>query len=263
MSLEDLKGKYISNDMLSGLTHHLKENMGFLEDEVPETSSGSLLRQFQCSTLVDVPVHACIHKVNKRKWKDPYKITMPRFNAKLQPLQDMLKKLQDSIPVDSFAASLVGHTSLAEDAVIRDAVHKKVDVTLKKVYPGAHLALGAGIYGKYLAQSLISDLKFLHCALDKSSDCSGILELIECELEFLSDVTFDVGRASALSGGACVAARWNLVLHDWKTNAAQRSSALWMPFQGSVLFGTELEEKLNRIFKEKKHCSSLKSLPGD
>ncbi|KAJ1191137.1 hypothetical protein NDU88_000453 [Pleurodeles waltl] len=188
---------------------------------------------------------------------------MPRFTAKLYPLQDMLKDLPDSIPNDCFVASLVMFTSVVEDANIRDSVDEKVDVALKKVYSGAPLSLRARIYRTYVVQSLISDTKSLYRALDESSDCSEVLEYIDHQVEFLSDVPFDIVRVSAVSGGACVVARHNLVLRDWEIDADQRSSALQMPFQGSVLFGTQLKEKLHKLCKEKKNPSSLKSLPGD
>ncbi|KAJ1101060.1 hypothetical protein NDU88_006134 [Pleurodeles waltl] len=90
--------------------------------------------------------------------------------------------LLDSVPIDSFVASLVGLTSLAEDAVIQASVDKKVDVSLKKAYAGTHLALRAGIYGTYVAQSLLSDLKALISALDGSSDCSGLMSFIQRQL---------------------------------------------------------------------------------
>ncbi|KAJ1218888.1 hypothetical protein NDU88_006459 [Pleurodeles waltl] len=158
---------------------------------------------------------------------------------------------------------LVGCTSLAEDAVIRDSVDKKEDVSLKKSYAGTHLALRAGIYGTYVAQSLLSDLKALNNALDGSSDCSELMSLIKRQVEFLLDISFDVVRASALVERACVSARRNFVLRDWKTVAAQGASALRLPFQGNVLFGAELEEKLHKLFKEKKHSSSFRSTLGD
>ncbi|KAJ1140688.1 hypothetical protein NDU88_007036 [Pleurodeles waltl] len=176
---------------------------------------------------------------------------------------DGCKVLPDSVPTDSFVASFVDHTSLAEDAAIRDSVDKKVDVSVKKSYAGTHLALRAGIYGTYVAQSLLSDLKALKSALDGSSDCSGLMSLIERQVEFLSHISFDEVRASALAEGACVSARWNLVLRDWETDAAQHASALWLSFQGNVLFGAELEEKLHKLFKEKKHSSSFRSTLED
>ncbi|KAJ1156996.1 hypothetical protein NDU88_009712 [Pleurodeles waltl] len=211
--------------------------MDFPEVNVPETSSGSLLRQFQSTLLVDVPIHPCI--------------------------QEVIKVLPDSFPIDSFVTSLVGHTSLAEHAVIRDSVDKKADVSLKKSYAGTHLALRSGIYGTYVAQSLLSDLKALNNALDGSSDCSEPMSLTERQVEFLSDISFDVVRTSALAEGACLSACWNLVLRDWKTDVAQRASALRLPFQGNLLFGAELEEKLHKLFKEKKHSSSFWSFLGD
>ncbi|KAJ1112794.1 hypothetical protein NDU88_001055 [Pleurodeles waltl] len=120
----------------------------------------------------------------------------------------------DSVQVDSFVASLVGRTSLAVDAVLWNPMDKKVDSSLKKVFSGTHLDLCAGIYGTYVAESLISDIKTLHRALDESSDCSGFQDLIMHQVEFLSDVPFDVVLASALAEGACVVARRNLVLID-------------------------------------------------
>ncbi|KAJ1202696.1 hypothetical protein NDU88_006493 [Pleurodeles waltl] len=97
---------------------------------------------------VDVPIHPCVQEVIKREWKDPDKTILPQFMAKLYPLQDLAQVLPDPVPIDSFVGSLVGRTSFAEDAVFRDSVGKKVDVSLKKSYAGMHLALRAGIYEK-------------------------------------------------------------------------------------------------------------------
>ncbi|KAJ1185042.1 hypothetical protein NDU88_001838 [Pleurodeles waltl] len=175
----------------------------------------------------------------------------------------MAQVLPDSVPIDSFVTSLVVRTSLAEDAVIRNSVDKKVDVSLKKAYVGTPLALRVGIYVTYVAQSLLSVLKVLNSALDGSSACSGLMSHIERQVEFLSDISFDAVRASALAEGACVSARRNLVLWDWKMNTAQRAFALRLPFQANVLFGAELEEKLHKLFKEKKHSSYFPSTLGD
>ncbi|KAJ1191007.1 hypothetical protein NDU88_000324 [Pleurodeles waltl] len=209
-SPDEQKGKYISKELLP--------------DEVPDTSSGSLLRQFQSSVPGNVPIHPSI--------------------------QECL-------------LTLLSPVLLAEDTVIRDSVDKKVDVSLKKAYAGTHLAFRAGIYGTYVAQSSLSDLKALNSALDGSSDCSGLMSFIERQVEFLTDISFDVVQASALAEGACVSACRDLVLRDRKMDAAQRASALRLPFQGNVLFGLELEEKLHKLFKEKKHSSSFRSTLGE
>ncbi|KAJ1185628.1 hypothetical protein NDU88_002418 [Pleurodeles waltl] len=117
-SQEEQKDKYISKELLPPLVKHVKMNMDFPENEFPDTSSGSLLRQFQSSVPVDVPIHPCIQEVIKQEWGDPDTILLPRFIAKLYPLQDMAQMLPDSVPIDSFVTSSAGRMSLAEDALI-------------------------------------------------------------------------------------------------------------------------------------------------
>ncbi|KAJ1179709.1 hypothetical protein NDU88_004943 [Pleurodeles waltl] len=53
-----------------------------------------------------------------------------------------------------------------------------------------------------------------HGALDESADCSGLLEHIEHQAKYPSDVSFDMVRASALAGGGRVVANRNLVSKD-------------------------------------------------
>ena len=59
-------------------------------------------------TELSFPVHDHIVEVLKREWRDPDKIALPRFMAKLYPLTEMQKYFPDVIPVDSLAYSLVG-----------------------------------------------------------------------------------------------------------------------------------------------------------
>ncbi|KAJ1207487.1 hypothetical protein NDU88_002878 [Pleurodeles waltl] len=144
-SPEEQKSKYVSKELLPPLMKRVKLNMDFPDVDVPDPFSGSLLHKFQTSVPVDVHIHSCIQEVIEWEWKDPNKIILPRFMAKLYPLQDMAQVLRDSVPIDSFVTSLVGRMSLAEDAVNWDSVDKKVDVSWKKSYGGTHLALRAGI----------------------------------------------------------------------------------------------------------------------
>ncbi|KAJ1141180.1 hypothetical protein NDU88_007515 [Pleurodeles waltl] len=192
-SPEEEKCKSISRDLLPPMVKHVKVNMDFPEDEVPDTSSGSLLRQFQSTVPVDMPIHSCIQEVIKRR------------------------------------------TSLAEDAVIRDAVDKNVDVSLKKAYSGTHLALRARIYGTYFAQSLLSDLKALNSALDWSSDCLGLESLIERQVELLSDISFDDVRAMALPVGACLRARNESSSQGLENRCSTKSFSTATPFPGQFV----------------------------
>ncbi|KAJ1155292.1 hypothetical protein NDU88_008023 [Pleurodeles waltl] len=194
------------------LTGEEEEELDYGEDgeqvEAPQASTSG--QAFRGERLSRREVAANL----SREWLDLDKILMPRFMAKLYPLHNKQSDFHDFILVNCFVASLVECTSLANEAILRDPVDKKVDGSLKKVYSGSHLALRAGIYGTYVVQSLISDLKTLYRALDESPDISEVLDKFESQVELLSDILFDVVCASALSKNVCAAASRNVVLRD-------------------------------------------------
>ena len=64
-------------------------------------------------------------------------------------------------------------------------------------------------------------------------------------------------RASALAGGTIITARRSRVLTDWRTDSSQKSPAFHWPFDGSVLFGSQLEDKLLKLSWEKRSSSSV------
>ncbi|KAJ1126328.1 hypothetical protein NDU88_004736 [Pleurodeles waltl] len=57
-----------------------------------------------------------------------------------------------------------------------------MDGSFKEVFSRSHLSLRAGIYGTYVVQCLISDLKTMYRSLDESSDISGFVDMIERQI---------------------------------------------------------------------------------
>ncbi|KAJ1214810.1 hypothetical protein NDU88_002421 [Pleurodeles waltl] len=184
-----------------------------------------------------------------QEWKNPERVAVPRFMAKLYPLEDIEEKLPDSVHVDSFVASLVGWPSTAKENIVKDVADKKVDSSVKKAYVGTHLALRADIYGVYGAQSLLSYFKTLFATMPDGGQCLDLFDSM--------DIAFDSVRTSALSYGASVATRRHLFLKGWNIDAAQRSMSLRLPCTGARLFGQDLEEKLHCVFKVWKHSLSF------
>ncbi|KAJ1132985.1 hypothetical protein NDU88_011285 [Pleurodeles waltl] len=254
--VEDHKGKYILKDSLPDFLSHMKCNMGFPEEEMRETSPCSLLGQFHNLAPLDLVVHPDIMEVLRRERKDPDKIILPRFMAILYPLQDMQQTLPDSVPTDSFVASLVGRTSLTEDDIIKDSTDKKVDSALNNVHSGSHLALGTGICGTYVSQSLISDIKQLFHSLEDFSDSSWLLDYIEKQVEYMSNIDLDRMQARPCQRVPALQFEgpW-----DSKTGARIRLRRLLLSISlFTQIFGEEIEEKMHKFFKDKKRSSSLK-----
>ncbi|KAJ1111897.1 hypothetical protein NDU88_000169 [Pleurodeles waltl] len=119
--------------------------MGFPDDAVPGTSQDPVLPQFKRLPSLVLPLHQFVMDVVLQERKDPDHVALPRFMAKLYPLEDIGKKVPDSVQVCSVVASLVGRSSMAEGNMLKDGADKKVDSSVKKAYAGVNLALRAGV----------------------------------------------------------------------------------------------------------------------
>ncbi|KAJ1136419.1 hypothetical protein NDU88_002836 [Pleurodeles waltl] len=72
----------------------------------------------------------------------------------------MKDKLPKNAHLDYIVASLVVRPYMAEN-IPKDVADTKVDYSVMKAYVAAHLALLAGVYGAYVAHSLLTDFGHL------------------------------------------------------------------------------------------------------
>ncbi|KAJ1090079.1 hypothetical protein NDU88_003219 [Pleurodeles waltl] len=188
------KEKYISKDMLPELLSHVKNNMGLPKEEVTEFCKDVVLLQLKEHINMGVPIHQHVLDLVLNEWKDPDKINVPSVRSRAYPLEGMVEKL-----LDWLVASLEGHSSMAEDSVLRDPADKKIDGALKKV------ALRSGIYGAYMAQSFLSHFEDFFKSMQEGTRCPELLEIMENHDELISNISFDAVQKAALSSRASLA----------------------------------------------------------
>ncbi|KAJ1151069.1 hypothetical protein NDU88_003856 [Pleurodeles waltl] len=152
----------------------------------------------------------------------------------------------DSVHVDSVVASLVGRSFMVEENILKDGPDKKVDSSQEKAYAGVQLASRSGLHGTYVSQSLLSDFKTLF-SMQEGGSYTELLESIEQQAEFLSDIAFNSMRASTLFCGALVVANRSLYLKGWNTDTAQYYKDLRLPFTESPLLGTSWGEVASSV----------------
>ncbi|KAJ1154249.1 hypothetical protein NDU88_007003 [Pleurodeles waltl] len=135
--------------------------------------------QFKKLPGAALPIHQFVIDVLLQEWKDPNHITVPRFIAKLYPLEDMEEKMPDSVHADFVVASLGDWSSMMEENILKNVADKNVDSLLKKAHAGVHFTLRAGVYGDNVAQSLLSDFKTIFATLQAGDQCTDLLESME------------------------------------------------------------------------------------
>ena len=83
-------------------------------------------------------------------------------------------------------------------------------------------------------------------------DSSSLLSMMEQQVRFLSDITFDNLCSSAAASGAAIAARHHVWLRSWKADAAQKVVLNKLPLSGTQVFGQELEDLFKKTVENKK-----------
>ncbi|KAJ1081633.1 hypothetical protein NDU88_001811 [Pleurodeles waltl] len=69
------------------------------------------------------------------EWREPEHSAMPRFMAKLYPLEEMEETVPETIHMDSIVASLVGRPLMAEGNILEDVRDKKVKKAIVMTFP--------------------------------------------------------------------------------------------------------------------------------
>ena len=99
---------------------------------------------------------------------------------------------------------------------------------------------------------MIKDFYVLGEKLDEGVDSSSLRAMMEQQVSFLSDITFDNLCASAAAAGSSVAARRHLWMLTWKVDASQKQILIKLPFSGEKLFGQQLEDLVKKSAENKK-----------
>ncbi|KAJ1117556.1 hypothetical protein NDU88_005754 [Pleurodeles waltl] len=196
-------------------------------------TNGEWCRKFQRPSIPKLPVIPAVHSMLQREWRDPARVSVPCFMARLYPLSQGETSVPQIFTLDPLISKFMGKPSLlSEEVNLSDPVDKKVEAALKRSQAGLSLSLCSENYGVYTSQSLVKDFQSLSSAIQDYEDFSDLLSRMEIQATFLSDISFDSLWASVMATAGSVSA---CLLHT--------------SFGGSQLFVDELEEVLRKSFK--------------
>ena len=94
--------------------------------------------------------------------------------------------------------------------------------------------------------------------LEEKQDPTEILANMVLLAKFLSDISLDGLWSSAAVSGMAVAGCRLLWLKSWKLHATQRNLLQKLPFLGPKLFGTELDDMVQKAADQQKIIKPFK-----
>lgn len=200
-----VRGRFVQGAELSDLFDYLRGNLGFASP-VPDVLEDDFFTQYRQPDPGSLPLHGTVRKVLAHEWKDVDKSVFPRFLGKRYPLEGFATEFPQSVKVDNLMAGLSTQgLVLSDDALPSVAVDKWVEGAVKRSYAASNFAVRATTYSNYVVQSLLKDFQALALLLQGGEDASSLLALMELQVRYLSDISFDnLGAAAAASGASIV-----------------------------------------------------------
>ena len=153
--------------------------------------------------------------------------------------------------MDAALMRLVKHVTLPlEDTVsFKDALDRKIDTDLKRIYITAGMACKPALALAALSKAMETWTDEVDSTL---SNVSGLLvrdlpvHEIRMAAAFLGEASLDIIRLVARVMLSSVTAKRALWLRPWVADPASKQAWCRIPFQGSSLFGNKLDSAISR-----------------
>ena len=185
---------------------HLRDNLGFAPP-VSSAAEDDFFAQYQHAELESLPLHSAVKKVLAHEYKDLEKSSFPRFLLRKYPVEDFATTYPANVKIDNLVAGLSTQGSVvSEEAFSPDSVDRKIEAAVKRSYCASNFAVHVNSYASYVVQSLIKDFQKLAVSMSESVDYSALLAMMEQQVRFLSDITFDNLCSSAAASGEAISA---------------------------------------------------------
>ena len=132
---------------------------------------------------------------------------------------------------------------------LKDPMDRRADSSLRKAWEANAAALSPALASVCIsrnADSWISKLMEQVSQVPDSKESLETLQLIEGAVAYLADAVIETVRSTAKTGALINSARRALWVKMWNGDLMSKNRLCSLPFEGSLLFGTGLDQALTR-----------------
>lgn len=216
-----------------------------VEDRVFEGLGGKKKRFF--------PLHKTVKDLIQREWKNPErKAFFSKSQKRKYPFEeegttswDRAPKLDGAITKISRKASL----PIDDAGSLPDPMERKMEACLRRSWEASSSALKPGVASTCVARTLLVWLNQLEEQVKNKAPRESIcasLPMLKKAAAFLADASSDTIRLSARAAALSNTTRRALWLKNWKGDVNSKSKLCAIPCEGEFLFGSVLDEILER-----------------
>ena len=230
----------------------------YASEEIPQsaeqvTSQDRLYQGLVKAQSKAIPVHQSLKDIILREWADPEKKILKYKTWKRRcPFKEEEESKFFKIPrLDAPLAQVSKQSDLSfEDAGnLKDPMDRRAETSLRRAWEANAAALSPALASACIARNANSWTSTLMDLVTQVTDSKDILEsiqLIGSAVAYLADAAVETVRSSAKTGALLNSARRAVWVKMWNGDLASKNRLCGLPFEGSLLFGTGLDQALTR-----------------
>ncbi|XP_069828802.1 lamina-associated polypeptide 2, isoforms alpha/zeta-like [Dendropsophus ebraccatus] len=257
---EDTTGKPLCPlEDVDFLVKEVRSTMQLEEQVVPKSVQDIMFGGLEERKKAVFPVHRSVSALIKREWSRPdRKGFVPRAVKRKYPFNDSEHPGWDHPPKIDVAIAKVskkGSLPFEDLGTLKDPMDKKADGFLKRTWEAAAESFRPSIAGTCVARSMLVWLAQLEEGLQSGESSESLLASLprlKKSASFLADASADTLRFSARSAALSNSARRAIWLKNWSGDAAAKTKLCNIPCEGNTLFGSVLEDLLEKAGDKKK-----------
>ncbi|CAJ0950199.1 unnamed protein product [Ranitomeya imitator] len=240
-----------TQEMVDSLISAIIQTLDLKEDEASSQDVSVAFKRIKHPSRV-FPNHKEFDNTTSTHWENLGK----RFPGRkrldvLYPFHsDLVSKWSESPKVHPPVSRLSSQTvlSIPDAASLKDPTDRQIEALAKSAFEASGASLCSSFASSWVAKAVSAWAKTLRRSILASAPAEELSELadqISLAGKYLMNASLDAAACSTRANRNIVAIRRILWLKAWNADPASKKSLNGLPFQGSRLFGTQLDQMIS------------------
>ncbi|XP_069842971.1 lamina-associated polypeptide 2, isoforms alpha/zeta-like [Dendropsophus ebraccatus] len=241
------------------LVKEVRATMQLEEQVAPKSIQDIMFGGLEEKKKVVFPVHRSISALIKREWSKPdRKGFVPRAVKRKYPFNDSENPgwvHPPKIDVAIAKVSKKGTLPFEDLGTLKDPMDKKAEGFLKRAWEATTESFKPSVASTCVARAMLLWLAQMEEGLQSGESRENLLASLprlKKSASFLADASADALRFSARSAALSNSARRAIWLKNWAGDAVAKTKLCNIPCEGNTLFGSVLEDLLEKAGDKKK-----------
>ncbi|XP_068118878.1 lamina-associated polypeptide 2, isoforms alpha/zeta-like [Hyperolius riggenbachi] len=249
-----------STDFMKELLAAMHEAMGITIEQKTLSPLDQMYETLSEPQVTFIPVHSSLKGIIRKEWDNPDRRAFwPKSLNKRYPYSPEDQRFWGTAPKLDPSLSKVSRRSdlqFEDFGSLKDPIDKKMDNILRRAWEAASLNFKPSIASTAVARSLKIWLVEVQSQIASGVSREELLNFFPKILHatnYLSDAADDSVRLTARTTALVNSARRGIWVKTWQGDTSSKSKLCSIPCEGGLLFGTKLEETLERSADKKKN----------